>query len=141
MKIVLDTNVIISGLFWHGFPGEVLEKCLKEHTLCFSVETFNELEETLSYPKLIFHLQKLTFTIEEFLNRLIKNALVVSKIEKVSVIKEDPSDNKFLACALSSQASFIISGDKHLLNLKEFQEIPIVKPKEFLKVLSSLFPT
>lgn len=136
MRVVLDTNVIISGLFWRGFPGEILEKCLKEHTLCFSTETISELKKALSYPKFIPYFQKLTFTTGEFLNRLTKNALIVSKIENLSIIKEDPSDNKFLACAISCQASFIISGDKHLLNLKQFQKIPIVSPKQFLKIIS-----
>ena len=51
------------------------------------------------------------------------------------VIKEDRPDNKFLACAIAAQASFIISGDKHLLKLKEFQGIPIVSPREFLKII------
>lgn len=136
MKVVLDTNVIISGLLWKGLPGEVLERCLKEYTPCFTQETFNELKETLSYPKLKPHLEKLTFTLEEFFVRLTENALLgPSHRRKISVIKEDPSDDKFLACAVACQASFIISGDKHLLKLKEFQGIPIVYPKEFLEIV------
>ena len=136
MKVVLDTNVIISGLLWKGIPGEVLEKCLKEHTICFSEDTLSELETALSYPKFIPHLEKLTFSLEDFLTRLTERALIISKpIQEISVIKEHPSDNKFLVCAISCQASFIISGDKHLLKLKEFQGIPIVTPKKFLKII------
>jgi len=136
MKIVLDTNVIISGLFWNGLPGKVLEKALKEHTLCFTSETLTELKTTLLYPKFASHFQKLDFTIDEFLTQITENALVVSEpLQKISVIKEDPSDNKFLACAISCQASFIVSGDNHLLKLKNFKNIPIVQPKEFLKII------
>ena len=138
MKIVLDTNVIISGLLWKGLPGDVLEKCLKEHTLCFSIETLNEIRKALSYPKFIPNIQRLSFNTEEFLNRLTKNALIVSGTEKISVIKDDPSDNKFLACAISCQVNFIISGDQHLLKLKEFHKIPILQPKEFLKIIQKI---
>lgn len=138
MRVVLNTNVIISGLFWKGIPGEVLEKCLKEHTLCFTEETLSEIEVTLSYPKFIPHLQKLTFPIENFLTRLTEKALIISKpVQKISVIEEHPPDNKFLACAISCQASFIVSGDEHLLKLKEFQGIPIVTPRKFLKIIKS----
>ncbi|NQU83584.1 MAG: putative toxin-antitoxin system toxin component, PIN family [Parcubacteria group bacterium] len=136
MRVILDTNVIISGLFWEGIPGEVLERCLREYILCFSGETIFELKETFSYPKFISHIENLSFTIEEFLARLTEGALVISRpLQKISVIKKHPADNKFLACAVSCQASFIVSGDKHLLKLKEFQGIPILTPKEFLKIV------
>jgi len=136
MRVVLDTNVIVSGLFWSKIPGKVLGKCQKEYTLCFTKETFLELRKTLSYPKFTPYIQKLTFTLEEFLVRLVEKALVISKpSQRISVVKEHPSDNKFLACAITGQSSFIISGDKHLLKLKELQGNPIVSPRELLKII------
>lgn len=140
MRVVLDTNVIISGLFWKGIPGKVLEKCQKEHTLCFTKETFSELKATIYYPKFLPHLQRLTFPIESFLARLAEKALIISKPpQEVFVIKEHPPDNKFLTCAISCQVSFIVSGDQHLLRLKEFQGIPILSPKEFLKIIKNKY--
>lgn len=62
MKVVLDTNVIISALFWGGIPEKTLKKAQKDHILCFTEETLNELKETFHYPKFIPHIQKLTFT-------------------------------------------------------------------------------
>jgi len=135
MKVVLDTNVIISGLFWKGIPGEVLEKCQTEHTLCFTKETLLELKEAIFYPKFVPHLQKLTFSIEDFLARLTERSLVISKpSQEIFIIKEYPPDNKILACAISCRASFIVSGDEHLLKLREFQSIPILSPRKFLKL-------
>lgn len=136
MKVVLDTNVIISGLFWNKVPGEVLEICRKRHTLCFTNKTLKELYETLSYSKFKPHILKLPFEIEEFLSHLTEKSLIISgPFPKISVIREDPADDKFLACAVSCQASFIVAGDKHLLKLKEFQGISIVSPREFLRII------
>lgn len=134
MRVILDTNVIISALLWGGKPDQLLKKVQSTHTLCFSPETLKELREVLNYQKFRPHILKLDFTIEEAFERLTENALIVSGTTeyRVSIVKEDPSDNKFLACALAAQASFIVSGDKHLLRLKEFWGIPIITPHEFL---------
>lgn len=78
-------------------------------------------EEKIDFPKII--------------EILVSNSRVVFPRRTPHTIKEDPSDNHFLACAIVAQASFIISGDEHLLKLKAFQGIPIVSPKEFLKII------
>ena len=135
MRLVLDTNVLISAIFWGGKPRIVLELATIKHTLCFTKETIGELQEVLGYTKFEPHIRKLSFSIEEFLKSLFENAVIVSDFPQLSVIQEDPSDNKFLACALAAHASFIISGDAHLLRLKHFQKILILSPHEFLKRL------
>jgi len=72
--------------------------------------------------------------VDEFLSQLKSKSLVFPQPTKIpKIIKEDLADNHFLACALTSGADFIVTGDKHLLILKEFQGIPIVSPKEFFK--------
>ena len=134
MRIVLDTNVIISGLFWRGIPGKILENILRgKYILCFSEETWREFQKVLNYPKFKSQIQELPFPLEEFLNKLTEKAIIVYSPNKLDVIKEHPADNKFLSCAISCGASFIISGDKHLLQLKKFQDISILTPREFLK--------
>ncbi|MBU2545347.1 putative toxin-antitoxin system toxin component, PIN family [Patescibacteria group bacterium] len=133
MLFVLDTNVIVSALFWGGNPREVLEKIYLKHTICFSEETLNELKEVLKYPQFSSHIENLSFSIEEFINTLTKKAYIISNPPELSIIKEDKSDNKFLACALACQAFFIISGDKHLIKVKKFKNISIITPQEFLK--------
>lgn len=133
MKVVLDTNVIISGLFWKGISGKILEDTLQgKYILCFSKSTLSELKQVLAYPKFQSAIKNLSFSVEDFLFVLIQKVIIVSKTPKINFIKSDPSDNKFLACAFSSQANFIVSGDKHLLELKTFQDIPILTPKQFV---------
>lgn len=133
MRIVLDTNIIISGLFWQGHSRRILYDGLKgKYLLCFSQETIEELKTVLSYPKFVPKIKKLNFTIEDFLSTLTDSSLMVVLSGKVNIIKEHPADNVFLSCALSCGAHFIISGDQHLLKLKKFQKIFIVTAKQFL---------
>ena len=137
MRVVLDTNIYISGLFFGGIPREILnlieEKII---TPCFTIKTFTELKCLLYHEKFIKQRSLLPFSISHFLNKLKSYSLIFPQPSKIPIIiKEDLADNYFLACAILSQACFIISGDKHLLKLKEFQGIPIVFPKEFLKII------
>jgi len=133
MKVILDTNVLISGLLWSGVPSQILNLVEEDKIkLCFTLKTLSELESVLQYSKFIPFLQKMEVSVDKLINRLSERAIVSSKNLKIKVITEDPSDNKFLACALIVKASYIVSGDKHLLNLKKFQNIPILTPKQFL---------
>lgn len=134
MKIVIDTNVIVSAALWGGIPRTVLEIAQSEHVLCFSIETLVELKEVFGYPKFAPYLVDLSFSISEFIDRLTEKSVVTPSLkEKTNIIKEDPSDNKFLICAFACQADFIVSGDRHLLKLKEYQGIKIITPKEFVE--------
>ncbi len=135
MRIVLDTNVIISGLLWGGIPGKILNNGLKnkKYILCFSNETLDELKDVLLFSKLQPQIQKLNFTVEEFLIELSEVSLLfLTGTQEKNIIKEHIADDKFLACALASQAKYIVSGDKHLLGLKNFQGITILNPRQFL---------
>ncbi len=102
-------------------------------TPCFTQETWQELQRVFQYPKLQLQLQKITITDEEILRLIVSKAQFVDSPKKIpTIIKEDPSDNHIFACALASQAKYIVSGDKHLLGLKNFQNIPILTPRQFL---------
>lgn len=65
-----------------------------------------------------------------------KDAISVAPTRKIEVIKEDPSDNKFLECAIEAHADYIISGDKHLKKLVEFEGIKIIDARKFLNILA-----
>ena len=136
MFVVLDTNIIVSALFWGGVPRKVLELTHSKHKICFSEETLKELEEVLKYPQFDYHIKNLSFSIEEFLNVLTKNSYIISNPPELLIIKEDQDDNKFLACAIACGASFIVSGDRHLIEIKKFKDISIMTPKEFIKIAS-----
>ena len=127
MKIVVDTNVVISGVFFGGFPRRILEGIVGEEIqACATAEIVNE------YSRVI----------EEMINRrqgkLNKNILtpLISKLQFVEPETEidicrDPDDNKFLGCAVDGKALYIVSGDKDLLVLERCEGVEIITAKEF----------
>lgn len=140
MRVVIDTNVFISGIFFGGAPRKVLDLIEeKQITSCFTFQTFEELKRLLYHEKFDKQRKLLSFPLSHFLRRLKTSSsfFIQPFLEPPLIIKEDPADNYILACAVSSQASFIVSGDNHLLKLKEFQGIPIVSPREFLKIIKT----
>lgn len=133
MKAVLDTNVFISGIFWEGnFCSQIIYKWrMDEFELVSSKEIIEELAKTLNNFKISMSEDK----IQEWINLIIKNAIIVEPGEKIEIIKEDPSDNKFLEVALNGGADFIISQDQHLLKLRQYSNIKIIKPEEALEII------
>lgn len=133
MRVVIDTNVFVSGLFFGGIPRQILNLIEgKSITLCFTIETFTELKLLLNDDKFTKQRNLLSFSITDFLNNLEKYSLIFPTIKIPLAIKIDISDNFFLACALVSGADFIVSGDQHLLKLKTFHNISILTPRQFL---------
>ncbi|MCX5899890.1 MAG: putative toxin-antitoxin system toxin component, PIN family [Proteobacteria bacterium] len=131
-KIVLDTNVLVAAFGWKGPPHKIFLHCidglLNLHT---SPALISELEKVLSYKKFQFSKDE----IKEFVSLVIETAHIVAPAIALSVLTADQADNRVLECALASAADYIISGDKHLLNLHEFEAIKIVTPDSFLKLL------
>lgn len=139
MRVVIDTNIFISGLFFGGMPRQILDFIQEKQLIpCFTVQTFRELQRLLNDDKFAQQRIFLSFSIERFLNQLEEYSLIFPQKPTIPpiIIKEDLADNYILACALVAQVSFIISGDRHLLSLKDFQGIPIISPKIFLKFYS-----
>ena len=131
-RVVLDTNTMISALGWKGKPHQVLGMCMrKQIELILSSPIIDELEVVMNYPKFGFSEE----IKREFLAELIECATIVSPVEKVQVIANDPEDNKFLECAITGEANYIVSGDRHLLNLRQYRGIPIVNASDYLKAL------
>jgi len=130
-RVVLDTNILISGIGWSGSPKDVIEAFLKgEFILLISESLLNELERILNYKKFYFIPGYLK---ESLIRNLLKAAEFVKTKKKLDIIKEDPEDNKVLECALFGKADYIVTGDKHLLKLCKFNNIKILTPIEFLK--------
>ena len=129
MKVVLDTNIFISGIFWKGDSNKIL-LCWKEKQfkLVSSLELIDELVNTLND----FKIKMPDDMISAWIDLIIKNSELVKIKNELNLIKEDPADNKILETALIGGANYIITQDKHLLNLYEFKSIKIIKPKEFL---------
>ncbi|HLC54502.1 MAG TPA: putative toxin-antitoxin system toxin component, PIN family [Candidatus Nanoarchaeia archaeon] len=133
MRLILDTNVFVSGIFWEGnFCSQLIDKWKnKEIELLSSLEIVEELVKTLRNFKISIPQSM----IEEWKNLILNNSILIQPSTKIDVIKEDPEDNKFLEAAVDGKADFIISQDKHLLNLKEYQGIKILKPEEALNLI------
>lgn len=89
----------------------------------------DEITRVMDYPKFNFSSQKK----QTLLAILEDKAIVVETTRKIHVISDDPPDNMFLSCAVSANVDYIVSGDKHLLSLEEFDDIKIVKVADFLR--------
>ncbi len=129
-KVVLDTNVLISALaLISESSDQVIELARRgEIGLYISKPILIEFKRVL--------MLKFRYSESEADDRLaliIKIAELVSPKERFSAIKDDESDNRILECAFAAKANFIISGDKHLKNLKEFKSIKILSPSEFIR--------
>jgi putative PIN family toxin of toxin-antitoxin system len=130
-KVVIDTNVFVSGLTFKGNPREVLDLIWRgDIEACISSFIFKELEETLK-KDFSWDRDQIKHTIE----KIKAKTFLIQPKNKVSVIKENDDDNRILECAIEGRVQFLISGDrKHLLPLKEYQGIKILSPAEFLKL-------
>lgn len=129
IRIVIDTNIYISAIFWNGRPRELIDLGRDGKILIFtSVDIEIEIADKLRTKF------KLT---EEDVNRILLDfsafTLPLRPGRKVSAVQDDPDDNKFIECAIESRADYIVSGDAHLLNLKEFEGIKILRASEFLE--------
>ena len=128
MRVVFDTNILISSSLWYNSVAyKLLIKLIKEDTQIFT--TVEILDEYAKILKRDFRYsdQETNYIISKLLSFL----KIVKPIEKFYVVKEDPDDNKILECAYFSNSKFIITYDNHLLKLKEFKGIKIIKPEEF----------
>lgn len=140
-RVVIDTNVLISGIIQHsGFPFRIVKLWESASlVLITSVATIREAERVLNYPK-IKRVYRLT---DDDIKRVVSNlamySVFVDPLSKVDVIREDPEDNNILATAVDGKADYIISGDTHLLHLKNYKGIDIVTPKEFCRIHDGTF--
>lgn len=134
MKIVLDTNVFVSGVFFSGPPHHVLQAWRDGKVqLVISPEILDEYSrvgEALSesFPAI---------DLKPILELVTVNADMVSPAESAGPICDDPDNDKFFLCALSARCKLIVSGDKHLLVKSGYGGLQVLKPRDFVeKILS-----
>jgi len=138
LLIVLDTNVLISAAFGieNTTPDQIHQALRKqEYILVTSPEILQEIEEVLNREKIIQITKMTKAEIKKFLQDLIDIAFIVSGNVAVQVSQKDPDDDKFIAAAIEGKADYIVSGDKPLLNIKEYMGIKIISPKDFMRLL------
>ena len=130
LRVVLDTNIFVSSVFWRGNPYKIVQLALdKKIKVITSLEILKELEKVL---KRNFE-ENEDFIIGQ-IDLILEYATVIKTISKINAVKDDPDDDKIVECAIDSKSDYIITGDPHLLRLKEFKEIRIVTAKEFLEI-------
>ncbi len=129
MRVVLDTNVFVAGYFNRGSASaRILDLCSKnEYELVISTRLRREVDSILKNIRV-----KEEYL--EWLRELFTKALQIKPAKRVFAIREDPDDNKFLECAFEGKADYLITSDKHLLELGEFAQTKICKPTQFLKL-------
>ena len=134
MKIVIDTNVVISGVFFGGKSRMILEAasegklcaCASAEIIC---EYYEIIDEMISRGQGHFN--------RNVLLPLISSMEIVIPVSTVN-LSRDPDDNKFIECALDSGALYIVSGDKDLLDIQEYNGIEIITASDFCKIYSSI---
>jgi len=132
-RVVLDTNIIVSSALG-GALVLVLEKWDEEKfTVIVTTDILDEYFQVLNRPK--FKLKQ--ETIDKVSTFIYQFSEFVVPEERIHVIKADSKDDMFLEAAIAGKVDFIVSGDNHLLELKEFRSIPIISGREFLDWLES----
>ena len=131
MKIVLDTNVFISGIFFSGPPSTILRAWRN-----LKIQIFLSKEILIEYQRVAEELSSKFPAVD--IDKIIELFTIYGELintENISVsVCEDPDDNKFIECAIASNCKLIVSGDKHLLNVSGYQGISVLKPREFIDI-------
>jgi putative PIN family toxin of toxin-antitoxin system len=138
VKIVLDANLFASSLIKpDSNPGKILDMVRqKQIDLVLSPSIIKEIKRILLYPKISRYHRKSAQEIDTYFEDILIFAWMVEGEGVVDVIKADPTDSKYLACAHEGEADYIVSGDHHLLDLGTYQGIAIVNASQFLTIWS-----
>lgn len=131
-RVVLDTNVLISALLFRGEVSRLAELWKQGRIIpVISQATFKEFKDVLAYPKFSLTESEIKTIIED---EILPFFEVVEIQEEISGACRDPEDDKFIACALSASADYIVSGDKDLCDMSRYKSIRIEKAADFLKM-------
>jgi putative PIN family toxin of toxin-antitoxin system len=134
LKAVIDTNQFVSALISKQGPSALLMDRWRQQKfiLVTSPEIITEIKRVLEYPHIVKKYKLSKSDIQSLLILVEHEAVVIPKPPIVHIIKDDPDDDKFLACAMAAKAEYIVSGDQHLLNLGSYMSISIVTVRDFL---------
>ena len=137
IRAVLDANVLVSAILnAQSTPERVFNAWRAEQfQLLMSRAILEEIERVLRYPKILKHHQWSPAQVQRFLALLADIAILTPGELELSIIADDPADNRYLECAVEGNVGYIVSGDHNLLDLGSYQGIQIVTPRQFLDVL------
>lgn len=129
-KVVFDTNVYLSAIIFGGKPKKVLQLALQEKViLIISPQILLEIALKLK-EKFLWQDEQVVLAIKA-INKI---AFLIKPKKRIKVVLQDPTDDKIIEAAIAVKAGYIVTGDKHLLDIKQYRKIKILNPSEFLKV-------
>ena len=133
MRIVIDTNVVASAIFFGGKPAELLKLVLLRRSISAvaTLEILEEYQATIDYLLGRYNGEKLNFTVGPLFS-----AMEIINSSSTITLCRDPDDDKFISCAIDGKCLYIVSGDKDLLTLKEVQNVQIVNVTNFFRLLA-----
>ena len=138
MRVVNDTNIIISSIFWSGSPYKIIRQALEEnYRIIISPTILKEVRKVLKDPREKFVLTEKE--VDDIVESIMLYAEVIEPTISVDVVKQDPNDNHIIACAITAKAAFIITRDNDLLVLKEYEGIMIITPEEFMSEINKSY--
>jgi putative PIN family toxin of toxin-antitoxin system len=140
MRLVLDTNTVISALLWKGVPHDLFAAARDQRatTLHTSPKLLAELVDVLSRGKLASAVTATGEDADKLLSRYVNLAQVHVPTPIPPVVLSDPDVDEVLACAITANAHLIVSGDRDLLSLKTFREIRIVNAAEAIRIITTV---
>lgn len=127
MKIIIDTNVVISGTFFGGYPRKILKAVVNNEVSAYASKSI--VDEYLEIIDEMINSKQGKIT-KKILDPFIKKLIVIKPTTKIE-LSRDSDDDKFIECAVDSKATYIVSGDKDLLDIKKYNNIKIVTAKKF----------
>ena len=138
MRLVVDTNVLVSAFLWQGIPGRLVELAGdKECQIVTSRALIDELAEVLQRKKLATQVQATGLTAAQMLRNYQRLATMITARQLAQQVSRDADDDAVLACALAAQVDLIVSGDKDLLVLKQFQGMRIVTAAQAVRSITT----
>ena len=139
MRVVFDTNVVLSGILWGGKPQLALEAIQQGYaTLVGSEALLAELESVLSRAKFAPKLAEASRTVPQLIERYRAMIEIIIPADVGRVIPNDPKDDMVIACAVGGNVDIIASGDRHLLGLGQYADIRIITVDDFLNEIGFL---
>ncbi len=138
LRVVLDTNIVVSGMLWSGAPSKIMEAVYTRRIRPVVTELLlDELSSVLKRPKFENRLKLVGKSLDELIHHYVVFAEVIDSQPLPRPVSVDQDDDMFIACAVTGKVDYLVSGDPHLLTIRQFQQIQIVTAVAFLTLLAS----
>ena len=135
MPVVLDTNTVVSALLFNGTASRLVELWQTEKVqVLVSTAIVKEYLRVLAYPKFALTEDEISGLLHEELLPFVE---VVEVKRRVKVVRRDPDDVKFIACALAGSAEFVVTGDRDLLAVRSFENVQVIQLRDFLAIAAA----